>query len=696
MASTPGERRPAASDTGLGALESQLARVDPRLALAVVLALAALVYLPTLRFALVYDDGWVLITNGFLREPDLGLLFSPEGAAQHVPDVFRPTSVLFDLATYELFGLDPLAHHATSVLLHLSVCALAYAFVRTLGLGRPVALAGTALFGVMGIHAEVVSLVSYREDMLALGLALVAACAASLALRPPHLRAGGPRLRAASPATLALVAATCMVLAVGAKASIALVPVAWWLLEATAGERTRTPEPTPSKGRAALPMACMLSAAVALALAQRFAVFGQLSPYVETGAGFDPAVLASRPGVAPSQVLAASVQIQLLYLLQALLPVGLSPEYTDFTATWTAPATLLALMGWLAIAAAAVLAWRRGHRLGVAALSTFALLALPTANLVGMPNMRADRFAYASSLPLAFVFAALALFFGKRLATRNQAWALGPLVLLLVVQGSLAIAASSAFVSNRTLWASAVRRAPQSARARAMFGLMRLSVAGQRLEADPEVAQRVRDDCARAEALDPLEVHAQICFARLEAGLGRWSAAKARFVRALELGPRRQGPWLAALAEAEIAQFDDLAAKRIQSGAPAAVEELPRAERAALERSDQWLQRASRDYPFLAEIELVRARLAQRRGDAHQARIALGRARTLRPERWETVLALVELQLDLGHVPGAYATWRQGATVLAGADPIARDQMLRRLRDAQRLGLRPDPPPAAN
>ena len=75
-------------------LESALLELGPGTVLGGILLLIASLHLPVLNYPLVYDDGWVLITNGFLRQPDWSLLLGSEGSKLHVPDVFRPTSVV--------------------------------------------------------------------------------------------------------------------------------------------------------------------------------------------------------------------------------------------------------------------------------------------------------------------------------------------------------------------------------------------------------------------------------------------------------------------------------------------------------------------------------------------------------------------------------------------------------------------------
>ncbi|MCA9660919.1 MAG: hypothetical protein KC486_21430, partial [Myxococcales bacterium] len=182
--------------------------------LAGLLALVVVVLLPMLGFGFVYDDGWTFTANGFLRQPgDLPLLLSDEAARRHVPDAFRPTLVLFDVLSYQLFGLYAPAHHALSIALHVLVCWLAQRWLRHLGAPLPLRAATVALFGLLAIHAEAIAVISFHEDLLAAALGLGGLVCASAALR-----ARGRRWPRASAAALLLT------LACGAKMSAATLP----------------------------------------------------------------------------------------------------------------------------------------------------------------------------------------------------------------------------------------------------------------------------------------------------------------------------------------------------------------------------------------------------------------------------------------------------------------------------------------
>jgi tetratricopeptide (TPR) repeat protein len=642
----------------------------PRFAHLGVLALILVVHLPLLGFGLVYDDGWTLRGNGFLRPGvfDLALLASPEAMARHVPDAFRPTLVVFDMLSYRALELDPLAHHALSIALHLGVCALLLRLLARLGVARPLQLAALALFGVLAIHAEVVAVVSFREDLLAAALGLAALLAALRACT---------RERWAGTLAWAGAGAGLLALACGAKLSAAPLPALLVLLAWL--------QPTPAcarlRERPARLVVVLLALALglALALAQNYVVAGPDGPYA---AAHNPRIYATRVGLAP--VLAASAQIHVAYLAQLVVPLGLSPEYVDFAARWTDPRTLGSLLVLIAVTLAALRLRRRVPLLALAWLA-WLLLALPTSNLIGMPNMRADRFMYLPSVPIALLLAAAALELGRRFAREaSDPMHVIPLALLILVQGSFGVAAARVYVSNTTLWRAAVKRAPTSARAQAMLGLDRL-VAGRRPDRaiEPEVAALVREQCEHARELDPLDELPILCLAELAVAEQDWQAAHDHFVAASELAFDRKDRPLASAAQLAL----ELPGDTPDMGPT---------------RARELLARGLSAYPYSADLTAAAARIEHRLGNPEQALLLYRRARALRPDRWETAAWGVELALDLGETAAAHRTWWAEQHLLAGADAGTRDTLRRRLADARRphpqsppsLGLHPQSPPS--
>lgn len=637
----------AGADADAGADAPEL----PRFAHLGLLALIALVHLPLLGFGLVYDDGWTLRSNGFLRPGafELGLLASPEASARHVPDAVRPTLVVFDMLSYRALGLSAAAHHALSIALHLGVCGLLLRLLARLGASRHLQLASVAVFGLLGIHAEVVAVVSYREDLLAAALGLAALLASLRTITSP---------RASVALAWAGASAGLIALACGAKLSAAPLPALLVLLvlvrpsPAAAALRERP-------ARVALALLA-LALGVGLALAQTVLVAGALSPYAPE---LNPRVFAQRVGLAP--VLAASTQIHAAYLGQLALPLRLSPEYVDFAASWTDARTLAASASLIALTIAALLLRRRVPLLALVWLGWLAL-ALPTSNLIGMPNMRADRFMYLPSVPIAIGLAAGLLALGRAWQAREAgaarpelAWL--PLVIVVIVQGSLGLAAARAYVSNATLWRAAVTRAPDSARAHAMLGLDRLATGRRPDRVDPQVAALVREQCEHARELDPLDELPVLCLAELALAEQDWITAYQHFVLASELGVDRQDRPIAAAAQLALELPDQ---------GPARAREL--------------LARGLSAYPYSPDLQGAAGRIEHRLGNPDRALTHYRRARTLRPDRWETAAWGVELALDLGETAAAHRTWWAEHDLLAGADAATRDTLQRRLAEARR------------
>ncbi len=622
-------------------------RVPARTLLLGIVLLSGLVYLPTLTFDLVYDDGWTILANGFLREPgDLGLLLGPEAHRRHVPDAFRPTLVAFDLASYQLFGVEAWRHHALSVLLHVGAVGAVAAWLR--GQGAPVAVwaSTTALFGVMAIHAEAVTVVSFHEDLLAAGLGLSALGLADRSGRHADRRAAG---------ALAGAAGLLLLLAAGAKLS-ALALVGLWGLSRWLAPWGR------GLGRRDVPAAVALLAAAVLALGLRRSIVGGLSPYGED----DPRLALLQHGLGPT--LARSVQVHLGYLQQMVVPVGLAPEYVEAPTGWGSAASVVAAAALLGLLGLGLLGAHRRRRpvLALAILGALGL-ALPTSNLWPMPNLRADRFMYLPSVPVALGLAVLLVEVGRTWARRRHAplLVLAPLVAMLILQGSLAQGASVAYRSDTRLWDTALRSAPDSARAHAVRGELLVLKLGED-HPDPRRLARASAHCLMAQHLAPDQALPWMCGARLAAAQKRWDEAYVLFERARSRRMEREDRVLAALASVSL---DRTAVPYVQRVAEAR----------------DFAERAVDEYPYSALAHATAAKIHHRLGDASRARMLYRRASKLRPERWDVVLAGVELELDLGHASSARAAWSAHEDLLEAADPARRSHVRRRLQDAERL-----------
>lgn len=634
-----------------------LRALPPGIAILGVLALVALVFAQTLTFRFVYDDGWTIVSNGFLRVPDLGVLLGPEAPARHVPDATRPVQVLADIFLYKAVGLNAPVFHAASLGLHLAVCVALERWLAGLGASTVLRVCAVALFGVSAVHGESIAVVSFREDLLAALFGLVAMVAANRALDAPQ------RVRAWRWSVGAVLA---MTVACGAKLSAAPIPALWWLA------RTLSPWRPPSPPWRRNVIAGALVMGVGLVVLHRLAIHGGLSP-APTMDG-DPAVLAHRIGWAP--VLARSLQIHLLYLQQLVVPWGLSPEIPDRGAAGDSAATLLSGAALLALAALG--SWaavgRRRPLLALAILGTM-VLALPTSNLFPLRNMAAQRYLYLPSIPAYVGLAAGCLVLGNALARWTGA-PLGrvvPVAVLALVHASTALATTRSYRAEGPLWATALRKAPGSSRAHAVTGLLELSRLRHAHRApDPGLLPRIRAHCQNATRLDPQDPLAHLCRARLAVFERRWGPAHAAFGRARELGGIPADRLEAALAEVTL----DLDATSAESGSDGAD---------FVQQSTLRSARALREYPYSADLHASAARIHHKLGHPARARALIRRARTLRPERWELAVQGLELAMDLGDTPAAETAWRRDEPLLRAADPTIRHALADRLQDAKRL-----------
>jgi hypothetical protein len=136
--------------------------------------LAVLAFSPALAYAFVYDDAWTIVDNAWLERP-LGELFrllaSGEALVKKVPDATRPAMVLSLWLDRRLFGLSPVGHHLTSLLLYGATAFVVTRLAFRLSGRAVVAAVAGAFFALAPLHAEAVAAVNYREDLLsALGV----------------------------------------------------------------------------------------------------------------------------------------------------------------------------------------------------------------------------------------------------------------------------------------------------------------------------------------------------------------------------------------------------------------------------------------------------------------------------------------------------------------------------------------------
>lgn len=165
-------------------------RTGVAVVLGVVALFAALVYLPTISYDLVWDDNLLITSNQLFARSGPADFFtrpfwagSPDPVEGSAASYYRPLVSLSFWADSRLHRMNPRGFHATNILLNaLAAVALALVLWELLHSGVW-ALLGGLLFAAHSSHVESVAFVSGRTDVM-LGLfSLIAAFAVLRALR---------------------------------------------------------------------------------------------------------------------------------------------------------------------------------------------------------------------------------------------------------------------------------------------------------------------------------------------------------------------------------------------------------------------------------------------------------------------------------------------------------------------------------
>ena len=463
----------------------------------VVLALAVTTaYLPVLDAGLLnWDDNVVVSENPHIRGfswDNLAWAFTTAHNATWVPLTW-----LSHALDYELYGLAPRGHHATSLALHIANTVLLFLVLERLtGVLWPSAVVA-ALFGLHPLHVESVAWVSERKDVLSTFFWLLAMAAYVRYVRRP-----------ATGRYLVVVAAVLAGLL--SKPMVATLPVVLLLLDYWPLGRLSWTAVREKVPLALVALACAAGAVVA-----------------QGAGGGTRAIAVIGIGDRVANALVAYVR----YLVAAAWPVRLSPWYSH-------PALEGVPLGWWAIggaalvlAAASLLALRSAVRRPHLTIGWlwYLVTLVPVIGLVQVGGQAmADRYTY---VPLIGIFIALA-WEGARFGDWRLPWARRAAAVMsvgaLAVLGVLTWRQAGVWHDSTTLWTYTIRVNPRAAIG--YYGLGGLYAAAGR--ADEAIAAY-----RRALKLRPDFVNAHTEVGNLLAQRGRLAAAAAHFRKAIAQRP---------------------------------------------------------------------------------------------------------------------------------------------------------------
>ncbi|GFO60685.1 hypothetical protein GMST_30100 [Geomonas silvestris] len=338
---------------------------------------------------------------------------------------YRPVNRLSYLVDYQLYGLKPLGYHAENILLHLAVvCCLYLLALRLFGAPTP-AFAAALLFGIHPINAETVNLVSARNNLLAALFVFLSFFAFNRASRT------GQKVFFLVSGVFFFLGLLCK------ETALMLLPFLFVYDFPTLGAlRGRLWDRLVST----LPL--IFFAGVYLVLRS-----GVLTGSSETSLDFD------RLGHRMLQNLFVVPR----YLENLLLPLRLSVDYQVPSELRTADWWLAPV--WCLVVAGIVLLWRTGRPVTRGGLVWCAINLFPVANIIPIPSAPlADRFMYLPLLGLCLVV----IDQGLRYSKRPRKLALGAGAILTIFLVTLTVRRNLDWVDDSSLFASAIKVAPNS------------------------------------------------------------------------------------------------------------------------------------------------------------------------------------------------------------------------------------------
>lgn len=135
---------------------------------ALIIILCLIAYTNSLSNQFTYDDNPVIVENYLLRNFDnVGRLFSLQYFNYSQELTYRPIVTISYLIDYILWGLKPLGYHLMNLIMHIMTVIISYFLIRILMRNRIVGLWGALLFAVHPINTEAVNSIAFREDLIA-------------------------------------------------------------------------------------------------------------------------------------------------------------------------------------------------------------------------------------------------------------------------------------------------------------------------------------------------------------------------------------------------------------------------------------------------------------------------------------------------------------------------------------------------
>jgi tetratricopeptide (TPR) repeat protein len=498
---------------------------------------ALVVYLPSLRngFLSNWDDNRYILDNVHIQS--MGGRFFRWAFLDYKTNLWHPLSWISHAVDYAVWGLNPLGHHLTNILLHAvnsGIVVLFTAYLLTLhGSTKRVPGAEASPFGRSGVmiasvvtgvlfavhpmHVESVAWVTERKDLLyALFYLLSMACYCRYVTSLPDGEAGRRFLLNGT----YLGALLLFFLALASKPMAVTLPVVllvfdWYPLRRMAKRR-----------------------ALAGVIAEKlpFFLLSALISLVTVIAQKDIGGLKSMSDATPAFRLLLAAKALALYLLRLIFPIGLSPLYPYPRDHSLVRMEYLAALLFMAALTAVCIRYRKERPVFLAVLLVFVISLLPVLGLLqaGVQAM-ADRFMYLACLgPLLLIGLGTASLWQRCAGTAgpNRQKPLAVVVVVLVAGCSLSyltIRQIAVWKDAVTLWSYVIAKTPERFSDLYLYRGEAFEHAGQ--------PDRALQDYATAISLDAGDYNAYVHHGTMLLNKGELDPAIADFDRAISVSP---------------------------------------------------------------------------------------------------------------------------------------------------------------
>jgi tetratricopeptide (TPR) repeat protein len=136
-----------------------------RLWLPLILLLTLIIFIPAFNNGFTnWDDPTYILDNPLIRQFNFDTIRSI--FSEPYFGNYQPLHILSYAFEYQLYQLNPVGYHVTSVIMHLITTALVYRFIFLLCGNSNITIISTLLFGIHPMHVESIAWAAERKDML--------------------------------------------------------------------------------------------------------------------------------------------------------------------------------------------------------------------------------------------------------------------------------------------------------------------------------------------------------------------------------------------------------------------------------------------------------------------------------------------------------------------------------------------------